>query len=95
LAEKQKVLERGEIAEKPAPSSPDFTISQEVLSESVRDSEMGSIGSDPGQLGPDPVGTNQVDGMFLLDSPTRDNFWYSFLDPLPIDDDFSSTQLLY
>ena len=78
LTEKQKVLERGAITEKPAPSSLDFTTSQEVLSESVRDSEIGNIWSNAGQLGPDPVGTNQVDGIPLLDSPMRDNFWYSF-----------------
>jgi hypothetical protein len=90
-----KGLEKGAITEKPAPSSPDFTSSEAVLSESVRDSEMGNIWSDAGQLRPDPFGTNQVDGMPLLDSPMRGKFWYSFLDPLPIDVDFSSTQPLY
>jgi hypothetical protein len=56
---------------------------------------MGNIWSDAGQLGPDPFGANQIDGMPLLDSPMRDKFWYSFLEPLPINVDFSSTQPLY
>ena len=88
-------MERGAVIENPAPSSPDFTTSQEVLSESARDSEIGNSRSSAGQLGPDLVATNQIDGMLMLDSPRRDSFWYSLLDPLPIDIDFSPTQPLY
>ena len=92
LTEKQKVLETDAVTGESAPSSPDFTRSQEMFSEAVRDSEMGNIHCDAGQSGSSPVGTNQIDGMPLLDSP---NFWYSYLDPLPIDVDFSSTQPLF
>ena len=59
-----------------------------MLLESVCNSEIGNSQSSAGKLGPDLVVTDQIDGMLMLDSPRRDGFWYSFLDPLPIDIDF-------
>jgi hypothetical protein len=90
LTEKQRVLERNAITEKPALPNTDFVTSQEVLSEADRDSEVGSIRANAGQLGQNPMGATEVDGMLQPESPMRDNFWYSFLDPLPIDVDFGA-----
>jgi hypothetical protein len=92
LTEKQRVSERTAITEKPAPPRRDCLTSQEVLSEADRESEVGSIRPNAGQLGPNPMGATEVDGMLQLESPMQDNFWYSFLDPLPIDVDFGSTR---
>jgi hypothetical protein len=51
---------------------------------------MGGICPNTGQLGLNLMGATDADGMLQSESPMQDNFWYSFLDPLPIDVDFSS-----
>ena len=66
-----------------------------MLSEPVRHSEVGTSQASGGQQGPDLFTTNQIDGMPMLESPKLDSFWYTLLDPLPIDIDFSSIQPLY
>lgn len=90
LIENGKALERNAITAQPAPPSTDSLTLQEVVSGADHDTDMGSIRHNACQLGLNPMGPSEVDGMLRPESPIRDNFWYSFLDPLPVDVDFGS-----
>jgi hypothetical protein len=90
LTEKDNVLVKNAIAEQPAPPSTDSLKLQEVVSVADRDPGMKRIRLNAGQLRLNPMGPTEVDGMLQPESPMGDNFWYSFLDPLPVDVDFGS-----
>jgi hypothetical protein len=73
--------------ELPISSLDPTTRSQETL-DTDRNSELGSNQGGAGKPVPNLEGRHKADGILILDSPTHDNFWYSFLEPLPIDTDW-------
>lgn len=91
LRTRQRVLEMNACTGDPVLPSTDCLTSQDVLSAADRESEIGGIHANAGQPGLNSMGATDADIMLTSVSPTQDTFWYSFLEPLPIDVDFGST----
>ena len=86
---RQRVLEMDVITDL-VPRNTDCPTSQDVLSAADHGSESTGIHTDAGQPGLNPMGAPGVNGILTSVSPLPDTFWYSFLEPLPIDVDFGS-----
>lgn len=82
------MLERDVITD-PVPQNTSSPASGDAF-EAALDSESAGIHTDAGPPGLNPIGVSGVNGILTAGSQLSDAFWYSSLEPLPIDIDFGS-----
>jgi len=72
------------------PQSTDSLAAEDVISEADHESENTGMHTDASQPDPNSTEAPGLDEILASISPPPDTFWYSLLEPLPIDVDFGS-----